>query len=95
MRKLLNKILIKFGLVIIPIKPPEGLLSSMAMREDHLFLAPVLGSDEDILKGRFSENLAIQLLANKMLTSEEKASRLVVMKQLHEEVVGTGFYKYE
>jgi hypothetical protein len=96
MRKLLNKLFNKFGLILIPIKPTEALLESMAVRNDHSFCAPGwFGSDEEILAARKSEDFSVRLTATQTLTSTEKKNALITMRQLHEEVVGRGFYKYD
>ena len=99
----MNKILLKFvrhlvgpDFVVIPAKPPRELLLSMAMRENHAWGAPgYFDSDEEILAARKSEDLSVRLMANQALTAQEKENSLVTFRQLHEEVVGRGFYKYE
>ena len=53
---------------IVPREPSDGLLVSMAMRNDHGF-------------GLISESA--------------KASALIPMRQIHEEVVGIGFYRHD
>lgn len=63
---------------IVPLEPTQGLLISMALRDDHGFLSA--GPDEadgPLLVGP---------------TQAERETRLRSMRQLHEEVVGTGFH---
>ena len=69
----------------------------MAMREDHSFGAPSpFDSDEEILKARDdNSNVWLQFQAKQALTEAEKKGKLVTMSQLHEEVVGRGFYQHE
>jgi hypothetical protein len=84
------------GFVVVPIEPPIELLTSMAMRQDHSFLAPQhFDSDEDILKARQSDDFAIMLMGKQDKTTREREVTLNEMRKLHEEVVGKGFYKYE
>lgn len=75
--------------VLVKTKPDEKLLISMATRYDHCFGISGICSDEEINKLRISQ----PLVGNCYLTSSEKKAILSQMKQLHEEVVGTGFYK--
>ncbi len=86
--KLFNKISKNY--VIVPVKPPRSLLVSMAMREDHAFGMGFGMSDEDIQKIKDEE----PIMANQYYTSRERECMLSTMKQLHEEVVGKGFYNY-
>jgi len=53
---------------IAPREPSDGLLVSMAMRNDHGF---------------------------GLLSESAKASALIPMRQIHEEVVGIGFYRHD
>jgi len=89
--KLINKILGKFGLVIIPIKPTQYLLNSMAVRQNHAFGMSAGMADEEINKIR-QESL---IFGNQLLTSREKRAAINEMVQLHEEVVLRGFYNPE
>jgi len=66
------------GYAIVPIKPTDGLLSSMAMRWDHSF-----GMDRIETIPGFAMGY----------TPEMRQSLMGSMAQLHEEVVGTGFYR--
>lgn len=63
---------------IVPLEPTPGLLVSMALRDDHGFLAA--GPDET------DAPLACGP------TQAARESRLRDMVKVHEEVVGTGFY---
>jgi hypothetical protein len=65
------------GYALVPVQPSTGLLVSMAMRWDHSFGLPAYDFG------------GIQM----GYTPEMRASLLVSMGQLHEEVVGTGFYR--
>lgn len=56
------------GFVLVPVKAPESLLNSMAMRNNHGFW---------------------------LLDKNIQNSMKINMRQLHEEVVGKGFYSYE
>jgi hypothetical protein len=68
----------------------------MAVRNDHSFCAPGwFETDEEILAARKSEDFSVRLMATQELTSVEKKNTLIAMRQLHEEVVGRGFYKYD
>lgn len=68
----------------IPVEPTPGLLMSMAVRYDHALGMP----------GFYD-----QTLFGKKVSDIDHAERLrqaiSTMRQLHEEVVGTGFYKPE
>ena len=64
-RKLVGK-----NYAIVPVKPSDGLLMSMAIRNDH----------------------GLGLYIHK---EEAVQSAMRTMRQLHEEVVGTGFYQYQ
>lgn len=66
--------------VIVPVTPSKGLLVSMALRQDHDFGVPYSRNEQGIEVG---------------LTTEQRKARLSQMAQLHEEVVGTGFYREE
>jgi len=76
--------------VVVSVKAPRGLLSSTAMRDDHSFWAPC-PDDKTILEMR----QAGDFMGNTYKTTSEKENILRGMEKLHEEVVGTGFYKYE
>lgn len=69
--------------VLVPIKPTKGLLISMAIRYDHALGWP---GYYDIplfgIKPEISHNQRLH-------------STLTTMSQLHEEVVGTGFYSLD
>ena len=75
--------------ITIPTTPPRGLLESMAMRYNHSFWHELSDTDIELMR---AENL---LWGRQFLTSQEKKSLLGTMRQLHEEVVGKGFYKYD
>jgi hypothetical protein len=68
------------GIVIVPVEPTEGLLRSMAIRYDHGLGVPGYYDQPMFAKYSVSHD---QRLAGIMTT----------MRQLHEEVVGTGFYQ--
>lgn len=68
--------------VTIPVKPTDGLLMSMAIRYDH-----ALGCD-----GYYDH----PLFADSGITHKERLDGAIRrMRQLHEEVVGAGFYRPE
>lgn len=75
----------------IPVDPPDGLLKSMALRYNHAFGLSNGMSDEEILETR----KIFPISGKQYLTSTEKSAILSTMRQLHEEVVGKGFYKYD
>ena len=77
--------------IIVPKTPPKGLLESMAMRYNHSFHMECKLTDEEILKEREEGNF----FAHQYLTRREKDAILETMRQLHEEVVGEGFYNYK
>lgn len=66
----------------VPIEPSDGLLNSMALRFDHGIFAPAFPGAKFIPS-----------------TEEERQQRIevtrTIMRQLHEEVVGKGFYRPE
>jgi hypothetical protein len=64
---------------IIPVKPTPGLLNSMCMRYRHDF-GILKEADEPMSSG---------------VTEAERKSLQGTMRQLHEEVVGAGFYSVE
>lgn len=66
------------GYAIVPQDPSRGLLISMALREDHAFTAPVQELFPGVVFG---------------LTDQQREARLRDMRKVHEEVVGTGFYR--
>jgi hypothetical protein len=68
------------GYVLVPVKPSPGLLVSMATRYAHDF-----GLDADADEANPS---SFQM----GYTSDQRAGLLCIMGQLHQEVVGTGFY---
>lgn len=77
--------------VTIPIDPPDSLLKSMALRYNHAYGLSIGIDDSYITELRERS----PLMGNQYLTSSERESILTTMRQLHEEVIGTGFYKYE
>jgi hypothetical protein len=89
MKSLLNEILAYFGLVAVPIKPSKGLLNSMAIRYDHGFGMSCGMSDKEIEEMRKNE----PIMGRQFRTLRERESMLTTMGQLHEEVVGMGFYQ--
>ncbi len=93
-RKWLVKLVIPTSHILVPKIPSRGLLSSMAMSENHAFGMPVPGDDE-ILKMRGPTNVWEALVAKQDLTTAEKAGKLVTMSQLYEEATGQGFYRHE
>lgn len=68
--------------VVVPVEPTRGLLASMAQRNDHAIFDPA--------PFRIGNHGIVYL------TPEEREQRIEgaisCMRQLHEEVVGTGFY---
>ena len=89
MKSLLNEILAYFGLVAVPIKPSKGLLNSMAMRYNHAFGMSFGMPDKEIEEMRKKS----PIMGRQLLTSREKEVIIGQMEQLHEEVVGKGFYQ--
>ena len=79
------------SIVSISTTPPKGLLESMAMRYDHAFGLSYGMTDEEIqaIKRDYP------IMARQYYTFRERESLLTTMRQLHEEVVGKGFYKYD
>lgn len=77
--------------------PPEGLLESMALRFNHAFGMGCAGFTdqqiEDARAGIDVEGLD-RLMAGQLITTREREVTLTTMAQLHEEVVGKGFYRY-
>jgi hypothetical protein len=68
------------GMAIVPTKPTEILLKSMAVRYDHGLGMP----------GYYDQ----ELIASEGVTHARRLeSTMITMRQLHEEVVGTGFYR--
>jgi len=76
--------------VVIPVKPPRELLVSMAFRENHAFCMNDL-TDREIIELR----KVSPIMGRQYLTSTEKENTLVRLSQLHEEVVGKGFFNYD
>lgn len=70
------------GLVTVPVEPTDGLLMSMAIRSDHALGMP--GYYDDPM---FS--------ASGVTHARRLEVALTEARQLHEEVVGKGFYKPE
>jgi hypothetical protein len=68
--KLLNKILKKFGLVAIPIKPSDNDISDICFKWDHGFGYRTGRSDEEILLIRKTFPLNFEL------TQEERESKI-------------------
>lgn len=67
------------GHVSVPVEPSPGLLASMAMRYDHgIFLSP--------------DPRSSLLPVSEEARARRISSTISTMRQLHEEVVGTGFY---
>lgn len=82
-------------MVVIPVEPTTELLISMAMRQDHSFCFDSELTDAEILEHRNSESYAVNFTARQWKTTAEKAMVLSTMKKLHDEVVGSGFYKHK
>jgi hypothetical protein len=70
------------GHVVIPVKPTDALLMSMAVRYDHGLGMP----------GYYDQEL---FSASGVTHAQRLESALGTMRQLHEEVVGKGFYRPE
>lgn len=77
--------------VTIPVNPPRDLLRSMATRYDHSFYVSEQMTDAEIEALRADH----PVMGGQYLTSRERESLMTRMSQLHEEVVGKGFYRYE
>lgn len=69
------------GMVLVPVKPTDALLRSMAIRYDHGLGCP--GYYDQPIFG--AENVG---------HDRRLESTMTTMRQLHEEVVGTGFYRF-
>lgn len=85
-QKIVNK-LTKGKWVLLPTTPTKELLTSMAIRYDHSFGFDL--ADDKIYQMRVEQ----PIMAGQYLTVREKEVVLKSMNQLHEEVVGKGFYK--
>jgi hypothetical protein len=66
--------------VLVPVKPTDALLMSMAVRYDHGLGIP----------GYYDSEL---FAASGLTHARRLEAALTTMRQLHEEVVGKGFYK--
>lgn len=68
--------------ITVPLNPPRALLVSMAIRFDHAFLMKrqEMMPGTGIFQG---------------YTPEQRESLIRQMSQLYEEVIGTGFYKWD
>lgn len=72
---------------LVPTSPSADLLNNMAMRYDHSFFCVVPDAEIEEIRKKSP------LFGGTMLTSQEREGIIRTMKQLHEEVVGKGFYK--
>lgn len=68
------------GYVLVPIEPTDALLKSMAVRYDHGLA----------IDGYYDQEL---FAGSGISHARRLESALRTMRQLHEEVVGTGFYR--
>jgi hypothetical protein len=68
------------GHVIVPVKPTDALLLSMAVRYDHGLGIP----------GYYDQEV---FSASGITHAQRLQAALTTMRQLHEEVVGEGFYR--
>lgn len=66
--------------VIVPVKPTDALLMSMAVRYDHGLGIPGY-YDQELFSG------------SGITHAQHLEAALTTMRQLHEEVVGKGFYR--
>ena len=71
--KFLNKILKKFGLVAIPIKPTHNDISDICFKWDHSFGYSTGISDEAILEGRKVSPFTYELTKHEKETMRYKA----------------------
>ena len=69
------------GYVVVQVEPSDGLLMSMAMRYDH-GLGCLGYYDQPMFGGTVSHARKLEVA-------------ITTMRQLHEEVVGTGFYNQD
>lgn len=76
------------GMALVPVKPTRGLLISMAIRSDHALGIP--GYYDEM-----REHLPADHPMKSVTHAQRMQSTMNSMRQLHEEVVGTGFYKPE
>lgn len=71
------------GFTVVPLEASSGLLASMALRYDHGLFMPAIDPDKMLLP----------------YTKEDRTRKIHAtiskMRQIHEEVVGTGFYRPE
>lgn len=86
--KFLNSKVLK-NYTIVPVNPPRELLVSMAIRDNHGFGFSCGFTDEEIREQRKNNPMF-----NYLNTKEERENILSSFRQIHEEVVGTGFYEY-
>jgi len=78
------------GLVIVASEPSDALLASMALRSDHGIFAP--GAILSIGGGKLAMPTDSDYAERRKNRIE---STIAKMRQIHEEVVGTGFYSEE
>lgn len=76
------------GTVLVPVEPAPGLLMSMAIRHDHGLGMP---GYYDGLRAALPDDHPMKSVTH----AQRLESTLRQMRQLHEEVVGAGFYKPE
>jgi hypothetical protein len=80
---------------MVPTEPPPGLLESMAIRCTHAFGLSTGISDEKINAMRNSDSVLDKMMGGQYMISREREALLADMRRCHEEVVGTGFFKYQ
>lgn len=86
LQKLIHK-LSKGKWRLVSTSPSVYLLNSMAERYDHSFFCIVPDAEIEEIRKKSP------LFGGQMLTFQEREGIIRTMKQLHEEVVGKGFYK--
>lgn len=79
-RKEFTDMFVPEGHVVVPVKPTDELLLSMAVRYDHGLGIPGY-YDQELFSG------------SRVAHAQRLEAALTTMRQIHEEVVGTGFYK--
>jgi len=79
-RKEFSDLVVPEGHVVVPVKPTDELLLSMAVRYDHGLGIP----------GYYDQEL---FSASGVTHARRLESALTTMRQIHEEVVGTGFHR--
>ena len=81
--KLLNKILGKFGLIAIPLKPDQVVINDICFKWNHGFSYRSGRSDEEILLARKTFPLSFELTSKEklsMINQAEESYRAIIAK---------------